>query len=76
MNLTLFTTSLNVWKVITSTFKECSRENRLFSLSLHYTEQISPLESTALVSKNGDCVRVGFLTEGQVGDGRCPDMAG
>lgn len=75
--MTLFITSLSVWKVVTNIFKQHCKKNCLFSLSHHYTEQISPIESTASVGKNGDCAsEVDFITEGQVQGGESPEMAG
>lgn len=39
----------------------------LFSLSHHYTEEISLIESIASISKSGNCIRGGLTNEGQVG---------
>lgn len=74
--MTPFITDLSVWKVATSILKQRSKEIGVFFhfLSHHYTEEISPIESTASISKNGDCAsEVGLISEGQVGSGGSPE---
>lgn len=55
-------TNLSVWKVATTILKQHSKEIVVVfhSLPHHYTEEISPTESTASISKNGDCIRRGL----------------
>lgn len=74
MSWTLFITSLSVWKVVTSTFKQCSKKVAVF-LSRHYRVDFSRREHSLHQEGWWLCVRGEFITEGQVGGGGGPEMA-
>lgn len=49
MSLTLFITKLSVWKVVTSTFKQCSKKNCFFFLTTTQTVDFSHRERSQLL---------------------------
>lgn len=73
---TVVITSFSVWKVVTSSFKQCSKKHCIFSFSPLCKEYPSPIESTASVSKQGGCAsELDFIIEGQVGSEGSPEMS-
>lgn len=75
MSLTLFITSLSVWKVFTSTFKQRSKKNCFFFLTTTQSGFLPQRAQPPLVRMMTES-EVGFIIEGQVRCGGSPEMAG